>query len=164
MKGVIEIVLIAAIALILIEGFFLNVLIGKQIVLKQNAKEVEIVKSVNKVESVKKGLPYSLYYSFQEALRVSGYDSFSQVRDVEEFEKNISIIFGDYREELRKASSIIIPDGRIELIRDGDELTLTFSSQGLITYEYSSDDFSFQIFDNPNTTVKIKNDELLDYI
>jgi hypothetical protein len=164
MKGIIEIVLIAAIALILIEGFFLNVLIGKQIALKQTAKEVEIVKSVNKVESVKKGLPYSLYYSFQEALRVSGYDSFSQVRNVEEFEKNISIIFGDYREELRKASSIIIPDGRIELIRDGDELTLTFSSQGLITYEYSSDDFSFQIFDNPNTTVKIKNNELLDYI
>jgi hypothetical protein len=164
MKGIIEIVLIAAIALIVIEGFFLNVLIGKQIALKQTAKEIEIVKSVNKVESVKKGLPYSLYYSFQEALRVGGYDSFSQVEDMEEFEKNISIIFGDYREELRKASSIIIPDGRIELLRDGDELTLTFSSQGLITYEYSSDDFSFQIFDNPNTTVKIKNNELLDYI
>jgi len=164
MKGIIEIVLIAAIALILIEGFFLNVLIGKQIALKQTAKEIEIVKSINKVESVKKGLPYSLYYSFQEALRVGGYDSFSQVEDMEEFEKNISIIFGDYREELRKASSIIIPDGKIELLPDGDELTLTFSSQSLITYEYSSDDFSFQIFDNPNTTVKIKNNELLDYI
>jgi|YelNatPaOPRAMG01_1025707.scaffolds.fasta_scaffold23605_6 hypothetical protein len=164
MKGIIEIVLIAIVAIIVMEGFFLNVLIGKQVTLKQTAKEIEIIKSVNKIESVKKGLPYSLYYSFQEALKVGGYDSFSQVKNMGEFEKNISIIFDDYREELRQASGIIIPNGRIDLNYDGDKLTLTFSSQDLLTYKYSSDDFSFEIFDNPNTTVKIKNGELLDYI
>jgi hypothetical protein len=164
MKGIIEIVLVAIVALIVVEGFFLNVLIGKQVTLKQSVKEIEIIKAVNKIESVKRGLPYSLYYSFQEALKTGGYDSFSQVRNKKEFEENVSIIFDEYRQELKQISNINIPDGRIELSYDEDELTLTFSSQGLITYEYFSDDFSFKIFDNPNTTVKIKSGELLEQI
>jgi hypothetical protein len=164
MKGVIEIVLVAVLALILVEGFFLNVLIGRQVTFKQTAKEVEIIKSVNKLESVKRGLPYSIYYSFQEALKMGGYSSFSQVNNKEEFKKNISIVFDDYRYELRRVSNIIIPNGRIELIYSGDEITLTFTSQGLLTYEYSSDDFSFKIFDNPNTTIKIENGKLLGQI
>jgi hypothetical protein len=162
MKGIIEIALVAVVAIIVAEGFFLNSLIGKQVTLKQTAKEIEIIQSVNKLESVKRGLPYSLYYSFQEALKTGGYDSFSQVGNKKEFEENVSIIFDEYRQELKQISNINIPDGRIELSYDEDELTLTFSSQGLITYEYSSDDFSFKIFDNPNTTVKIKSGELLE--
>lgn len=162
MKGVIEIALIAAAVLILIEGFFLNVLIGKQITLKQVAKEIEVVKAVNKMESVKRGLPYSLYYSFKEALNRGGYSSFSQVQDLDGLKKNISAIFNEYREELEEKAGIKIPAGEIEIISENDELTLKFSSPGKLRYEYSSNDFSFTIFDNPNVTIMIKDGILME--
>ncbi|MEM5853176.1 MAG: hypothetical protein QXG39_00910 [Candidatus Aenigmatarchaeota archaeon] len=157
MKGVIEIALVAVAILILLEGFFLNVFIGKQITLKQTAKELEIIKAVNKMESVKRGLPYSLYYSFEEALKRSGYSSFSQVQDLEGFEKNISIIFNEYMEELEEKAGVKISMGKIKIIPNGNELVLQFSSPSSMKYEYSSNDFSFTILDNPNVTIILRN-------
>jgi hypothetical protein len=163
MKGiaVVAIALVAMVA-ILIGGFALNVLIGEQINIKQTAKEIEIVRAVNTVESIKRGLPYSLYYSYSEALRMGGYASFSQVENKNGFEANISYIFGEYRNEIEEKASIIIPGGTVNTSSAGDELSISFSSLRFLTYEYSSPEFSFKIFENPNVTIQIKDNQLIE--
>jgi hypothetical protein len=164
MKGLgpISIALIAATALLLVEGLALNVFIGKEVSLKAYAKEMEVIKAVNLVQSIKRGLPYGLYYSYLEALKRGGYTSFSEVTSEEDFRANISSIFNEYTTKIEERSGVIIPQGSIELSSSDDEVTITFLSPNFLTYTYKSEELTFRISENSNTTIRIIKGQLVE--
>lgn len=163
MKGQVATVLVALSAIMVVAGLYLNSLIGSQVSVKQIAKETDIIDSVNKMEAVKKGLPYSLFYSYSEALKREGYSSFSEVKDQESFKSDVSSVFNEYRDAVKEKSEIIVPDGELSLTSTGSEVTVSFTSTGFLTYESSSTELSFSIFENPNVTIKIVDDKLVDW-
>lgn len=162
MKGQAEIVLVGVISLVVVGGFYLNLLMGREINIKEIAKETAIIEAVNKMESVKKGLPYCLYYSYLESLKREGYTSFSEVKDEDGFKTEISSVFNEYRDGVKEKTDIIIPSGKFNLTSDTEGLTISFTSTGFLTYESSSTELSFSIAENPNVTVRIINDNLVE--
>jgi len=70
MKGisVIVIALAGAIFVLSLEAIFLSTSIRMSVERSISAQEVEILRSINKLEMVKIGLPYALEYSFQQAV------------------------------------------------------------------------------------------------
>jgi hypothetical protein len=163
MKGQVEVVLVALTALMVVAGLYLNLLIGNQIGIKQIAKETDVIEGVNKMEAVKKGLPYSLFHSYLEALNRGGYSSFSEVKDQESFKSEVSSVFNEYRDAVKEKSQIDVPGGELSLTSTGSEVTVSFTSAGFLTYESSSTELSFSIFENPNATTKIVDDKLVDW-
>jgi len=163
MKGQVEIALLAVVALMVVGGLYLNLLIGSQVSVKQIVKETDVIEAVNKMEAVKKGLPYSLHYSYLEALKRGGYSSFSDVSDQENFKAEISSVFNEYKNELEEKTEIIIPGGELSLTSTGSEVTISFTSTSFLTYESSSKELSFSVFENPNVTIKIVDDKLVDW-
>lgn len=162
MKGQVEVALVAVTALVVVGGLFLNLLMGRLINMKEIAKETDIIEAVNKMEAVKKGLPHSLYYSYLEALNRDGYTSFSEVKDEGKLKAEISSVFNEYRDGVEEKTEIIIPSGKFDLT-SGTEVTISFTSIGFLTYESSSTELSFKIAENPNVTVKIVDDKLVDW-
>jgi len=162
MKAIVQVVLVAVIAAIVIGGFVLNVLLGSEMNLKEMARETEIIKAINVMESIKRGLPYGLYYSYLEALNMNGYTSYVDVTNKDEFKANFSFVFQQYKEEIRNKTDIVIPSGDFDLSFDEDVLTISLSSSNLLTYEYESADLSFKISDSANATAKIRNGQLLE--
>lgn len=163
MKGQVEVALVAVTALIVIGGLYINTLIVSQIGIKQIAKETDVIEAVNKMEAVKKGLPYSLFYSYLEALNREGYSSFSEVKDQESFKSEVSSVFNEYRDAVKEKSEIIVPGGELSLTSNGSEVAVSFTSTGFLTYDSSSTELSFSIFENPNVTIKIVDDKLVDW-
>ena len=163
MKGQVEVALLAVVALMVVGGLYLNLLIGSQVSMKQIVKETDVIEAVNKMETVKKGLPYSLHYSYLEALNRGGYSSFSDVNDQESFKTEVSSVFNEYRDQLKEKTEIIIPGGELSLVSTDLEVTIIFTSTGFLTYESSSKELSFSIFENPNVTIKIVDDKLVDW-
>jgi len=161
-KGAVEIALAVAIIIIAAVGFYSNVMIGKQITKKELAKEIKVIETINLMEAVKRGLPYALYYSFEEALKRGGYASFSEVQDLENFRLNVSQIFSEYREEIEEKTSVLIPFGKINIAYSDEEVNVSFYSSGLMKYKYASEELSFEIFDNPNVTIRVKKGEFLE--
>jgi hypothetical protein len=159
-KAVAPIAIVAVVAIIMIVGFILNVFIGSERNKEEIAQEIQIIKAINAVESVKRGLPYALYYSYSEALKRDGHTSFSQVENKDDFKANILSVFQEYMDELEEKSSITVPGGDIALSSSGSELAISFSSSTLLTYEYSSSELSFKISENPNVTIQIENEQL----
>jgi hypothetical protein len=163
MKGQVEVVLVALTALMVVAGLYLNMLIGNQIGIKQIAKETDVIEAVNKMEAVKKGLSYSLFYSYLEALNREGYTSFSEVKDQKSFKSEVSSVFNEYRDAVKEKSEIIVPGGELSLTSTGSEVIVSFTSTGFLTYESSSTELSFSIFESPNATIKIVDDKLVDW-
>ncbi|MEM5773013.1 MAG: hypothetical protein QXL86_02185 [Candidatus Aenigmatarchaeota archaeon] len=67
MKGIVEFVLVAAIAILLVWGTYWHLLIGKTVEFQLMTAEREILKAINKMEQIKIGLPYAIEYSFDKA-------------------------------------------------------------------------------------------------
>jgi hypothetical protein len=174
MKGVVPIIAIAAIAvaaLLVAEGIFFNVFIGSSVDKEELAREVEVIRAINKVEAVKRGLPYALYYSFSqgayEVLKTGGYSSLENVEAIgsipvwknkgktsyPDYVNNISYqmsyIFGKYRQS---SEDVKIPGGEIELEVLEDRIKIKFSSSGLLSYESEL----VKVGDNPNVTTEVK--------
>lgn len=153
--GLVPIVLAVATTIILLTGVVLNVFIGTQITMKTYAKEAEIVKASNLVQSIKKGLPYALYYSYLEALRRNGYETYLDVVSRDKFRRDVSLVFSEYVKEIEGKSGVVVPNGQVELSSSRKEVVITFSSSGFLEHSYDSEEFSFRILENPNTTVKV---------
>lgn len=174
MKGIVPIIAIAAvaaIALVVGEGLILNTFIGSSVNQEEFVKEMEVVKAVNTVESIKRGLPDALYYSFAQGayqvLLSGGYDSTDDVQVIDsipvwkkggetfypdyssELSSAISRIFGEYR---RSSEDVSIPAGEMKINLLEEKAVLSFSSSGLLSYK---SDF-VKIYDSPNATVEIK--------
>jgi hypothetical protein len=174
MKGIGPLIAIAAVAvaaLLVAEGVYFNVFIGQSVDKEELAKELEVIKAVNKVEAVKRGLPYALYYSFSQAaykvLKTGGYSSLENVETVgsipvwknkdetsyPNYASNISFqtsyIFGEYT---RSSEEVKIPEGETEIEFLEDRIKLKFSSSGLLSYEFEL----VKVNDNPNTTTEVK--------
>jgi hypothetical protein len=115
---------------------------------------------VNKVEAIKRGLPYALYYSYKEALKRAGVNDISGISDLGELEKNVTIIFNEYRKKVEEKTNIVIPAGKIEIKTSSSGVEVSFSSSSLISYSYSSSSLNFVIKENPNVTIQIVNNEL----
>lgn len=163
MKGQVQIALVALTALMVVAGLFLNMLIGSQVEIKQIVKETNVIEAVNRMEAVKKDLPYSLFYSYLEALNREGYTSFSEVKDQDSFKSEVSSVFNEYRDAVKEKSEIIVPGGELSLTSTGSEVAVSFTSTGFLTYDSSSAELSFSIFENPNVTIKIVDDKLVDW-
>jgi len=164
MKGLgpVALALVAAFAIIMIEGIILNVFIFKMIGFKESALEEEYIYSVNKVEAIKRGLPYALYYSYREALNRAGVDDISKISDLSELEENVTIIFNEYRKKLENITNVVVPAGKIEIKVNSSEVEVSFFSDSLISYSYSSSSLKFVIKENPNVTIQIVNNELIE--
>jgi hypothetical protein len=67
MKGIIEFVLVAAIAILLVWATYWHLMIGKIVEFQLMTAEKDILKTINKMEQIKIGLPYALEYSFEKA-------------------------------------------------------------------------------------------------
>jgi len=162
MKGLgpIAVALVAAFAIIMIEGIILNVFVFKMIGFKESTLEEEYISAVNKVEAIKRGLPYALYYSYKEALKRAGVNDISGISDLGELEKNVTIIFNEYRKKVEEKTNIVIPAGKIEIKTSSSGVEVSFSSSSLISYSYSSSSLNFVIKENPNVTIQIVNNEL----
>jgi hypothetical protein len=117
---------------------------------------------VNKVEAIKRGLPYALYYSYREALNRAGVDDISKISDLSELEENVTIIFNEYRKKLENITNVVVPAGKIEIKVNSSEVEVSFFSDSLISYSYSSSSLKFVIKENPNVTIQIVNNELIE--
>ena len=162
MKGiaaVVAIALVAVTAFLIGEGIFLNVFIGSSVQRQEVAKELEIVKAVNRMEAVKRGLPYALYYSFLEAAETNDYETIDSIINLEDFETDITGFFDQYRVATEEKTRIVIPQGSTDLTIFDDYVILEFSSNGLLYYESES----FKLFENSNVTIRIdENFELVE--
>lgn len=67
MKGIVEFVLVAAIAILLAWGTYWHLIIGKTTEFQLMAEERDVLKAINKIEQIKIGLPYALEYSLDKA-------------------------------------------------------------------------------------------------
>lgn len=153
-------ILIAAVVMVVIlvvEGIYFNVFVGTTVTKEEAAKELEVIKAVNTVEAVKRGLPYALYYSFSETLRANSYSSVQDITDTDEFVSSMNTIFNNYRKASEDNIGVKIPSGRIKLSISDNEATLEFSSDGLLSYESSS----IKISDIADTTIKISGNSLI---
>lgn len=160
--GVVAIALVGAVAFLLFTGLVLNVLIGSSVTFRTVAKESEVIKAVNGIEAIKRGMPYALYYSYLETLQRSGYMTYLEVRDKTSFEKNLSTVFGEYRVKLRELSGIVIPAGNVSVKLVGKELLISFTSSGFLTYAYESKELMFQLVEDPNMTIRVANNQLVE--
>lgn len=161
MKGVAPIILIglvALVSLVVTGGIAANVLIGGQTSQEEARRELEVLVAVNKVESVKRGLPYALYYSFSEAMKTNNFSSVQEINDSINFASNVNTIFNEYRNVSEGKIGVRIPSGEIRLDIIGNEAVLDFSSVGLLSYESPST----KISDNPNVTIKISGSSLVE--
>jgi hypothetical protein len=164
MKGLgpVALALVAAFAIIMIEGIILNVFIFKMIGFKESALEGEYISAVNKVEAIKRGLPYALYYSYREALNRAGINDISLISDLSGLEENVTIIFNEYRKKVEERTNVVVPTGKIEIKANPSEVEVSFFSNSLISYSYSSSSLNFVIKENPNVTIKVVNNELIE--
>jgi hypothetical protein len=96
-------------------------------------------------------------------LNRGGYSSFSEVKDQGSFKSEVSSVFNEYRDAVKEKSEIGVPGGELSLTSTGSEVVISFTSTGFLTYESSSTELSFTIFENPNATIKIVNDKLVDW-
>jgi len=99
------------------EAIFFNSFIEQRITREAIAKENEYLEAVDKMEMVKRGLPFALYYSFKEALRRNGYTSISEVQDMKEFEEIKFILTSEEsQEDLEEMIRPLIGDKESEYI------------------------------------------------
>jgi hypothetical protein len=67
MKGIVEFVLVAAIAFLLVWATYWHLMIGKTVEFQLMTNERDVLSTINKMEQIKIGLPYALRYSFEKA-------------------------------------------------------------------------------------------------
>jgi hypothetical protein len=159
MKGIAPIILIALVAvasILVTEGVYFNTYMGSKVAKEEAARELEVIRAVNRVESLKRGLPNALYYSFSETMRANSYSSVENITNSSEFISSMNPVFNDYRKASEGSIGVKIPTGKIYLNISGDEAVLDFSSTGFLAYESES----VKVFDNPNATIKIKGSSL----
>jgi hypothetical protein len=160
MKGIapVFIGLGVAVSLLIFEGIYFNIFVGTSITKVEMAKELEFIQAVNKVEMVKRGLPYALYYSFNEAMKRNDYTSVKDITDTSNFEKNISSVFNEYTAASKEVTGIDVPAGSVAIVISGNRADLSFTPKEFM--KYSSD--WFKIFDSSNVTIKISGSSLVE--
>lgn len=168
---VILVALVAAVSAIIIEGIYFNVFVGTTVSSEEAAKEIEVLKAVNKVEAVKRGLPQVLYYSFSQGayqlLKTGGYTSTENVQTIDSIPvwkngdqnfypyfmggltSNVHYIFNQY---VQSSKEVKIPAGEISIEFLDDKVSLNFSSSGLLSYESDL----VNVHDVANASIEIK--------
>jgi hypothetical protein len=173
MKGVgpILIALVAMAAILVAEGIFLNIFLGLRVAKEEAARELNVIKAINIVEAIKRGLPNALYYSFSqgayEVLKTGGYRSTEGLQMIDSIPvwksgtetyfpdystgitSNVNYIFDQY---IQSSREVKIPQGEITINFVEDKASLEFSSSGLLYNESAT----AKIYDNPNATIQIK--------
>jgi hypothetical protein len=160
MKGLAPVIIAlgAAVIVLVTEAFLFNTFIEQRITREAIARETEFLQGVDKVEMVKRGLPFALYYSLKEALRKNGYSSVSNITDVNSFEKEVEAIFIEYAEASKEEIGVTVPAGNISISLSGDLAEIKFTSSSMLKYNSTW----FEIFDNPNITISVKGSELVE--
>jgi len=172
MKGIfVGVVLLIAILTIVMSGIFLVVFSSEAINLKTSLKSSEVLKYVDFVEGVKRGLDYSYNYSFyQIAYELGKRGGYKDEESISEWRRYDQIYFpytyidclengtekyiGEYikrLESLEKEFSFPSPDVKIRLIGEDRLENVEMLVRSPHLFNYSK--YFFVIYDNPNRTI-----------